>query len=73
MMTEMRLRADGTHTYSSPEWDATWYWPVGTRVTVGHLGTGVVIKQNTTTANVRMDADGSVRTRVGFAAMARVQ
>jgi len=66
-----RQRPDGSWTSTSAGWDFMWYWPVGTRVTVqGQAGT--VIKQNSTTANVRLDA-GRILHRVRFAALIRQQ
>ena len=53
---EQRQRADGTWTYTSAEWDATWYWPVGTRVSV-RGATGTVIKENSVSVKVAFDAD----------------
>jgi hypothetical protein len=66
----MRVRPDGTRTYTTPEWDARWYWPVGTRVRVGDVGSGVVIKSNTVTVNVLMDA-GGIRSRVSVEVLTR--
>lgn len=49
-----RVRADGTRTYTSPDWDARWYWPVGTRVRVGG-DRGIVTKQNAVSVRVRLE------------------
>lgn len=57
-----RQRADGTWTYTTEEWDATWYWPVGTRVRMrpnvgrGLAGaTGTVVKKNPVSVRVQFD------------------
>jgi hypothetical protein len=55
MTEERRQRADGTWTFTSAEWDARWYWPVGTRVRVLH-DVGTVTKENSTTVRVRFDS-----------------
>lgn len=70
-MRAYRIRDDGTSTYTTPEWDQKWYWPVGTRVVVGGTAAGVVVKQNSTTAHIRLDS-GATLQRVRFAALARL-
>lgn len=50
-----RQRADGTWTFTTADWDARWYWPVGTRVnvkTVDGLAAGTVAKMNPTSVRV---------------------
>lgn len=60
--TERRQRADGTWTYSTPEWDAKWHWTVGTRVRLrGGSAEGVITKANSVTVNVRLDDGRTVR------------
>ena len=61
-MTDMRQRPDGTFTYTTPEWDARWYWPAGTKIEVSGVRgggtdalTGVVTKENLTTVWVKFD------------------
>lgn len=79
-MSEQRQRPDGTLTYSTPAWDATWYWPVGTRVRFRTLRgvprllrglVGTVTKQNAVTVTVTID-DGRLITRVSFEALERM-
>jgi hypothetical protein len=69
-MSEQRMRDDGTWTYATPEWDARWYWKVGTPVCVGGRWTGEIIKVNNCTVDVRL-ADGTVRRRVSMLALGR--
>lgn len=60
-----RQRTDGTWTSATPEWDARWYWPAGTRVAVPTTtgpATGVVLKQNATTVRIRFDDPASQAT-----------
>lgn len=70
----MRQRADGTWTQTSIEYDAAWYWPIGTRVSVrtrdGQIA-ATITKANPTTANLTTD-DGRTFARVAFAAMERL-
>ena len=60
LKTERRQRPNGTWTYTTPEWDATWYWPVGTKVRVldskrGIDLTGFVTKENAVSVRVAFD------------------
>lgn len=69
MPKEQRLRADGTWTYTSPEWDAAWYWPVGTAVLHCHAP-ATVTKANAVSVSLRF-ADGRELHRVPFKALTR--
>jgi hypothetical protein len=69
-MTGKRIRPDGTLTTTTAEWDAKWYWPVGTAVTVGQES-GIVVKQNVTTADVQLES-GRLLRRLRFTAMTRI-
>ena len=64
-----RQRADGTYTFSTPEWDEKWYWPVGTAVIL-RGEQGVVSKVNSVTVDVTTPA-GLFR-RVSVKALRRV-
>jgi len=70
----MRRRADGTFTYTTPEWDATWYWPVGTSVQVRTsrgLRDGIVVKENSVSVWVETE-DERVLKNVSKAALVRM-
>ena len=51
-----RQRVDGSWTFSTEEWDAAWYRPVGTRVSVRGAA-GTVVKENSVTVRVAFDGD----------------
>lgn len=73
-----RQRADGTWTYTTHEWDAVWYWPVGThvRATVrgGARATGTIIKANATTAWIVLDGvEAGRRIKVSVLKLTRVE
>jgi hypothetical protein len=64
MEATKRQRADGTFTFSTPEWDAKWYWPVGTRISLAIASGrafGKVTKQNTVSAWVLLDSGETVK------------
>lgn len=67
-----RQRADGTWTWTTPEYDATWYWPVGTRVRLVNGEEAVVVKENAISVSVVESATGVLRTRVPFDGLRRV-
>jgi hypothetical protein len=74
----MRRRSDGTLTCTTEEWDARWYWPVGTRVSVQvRTKTGIVTepgsvaKANSVSATVVLDS-GRVVARVPVAMLTRM-
>jgi hypothetical protein len=55
-----RQRADGTWTFTTVDWDAKWYWPIGTRVaakTANGRAPGVVVKENSTSVRIRFDEE----------------
>lgn len=68
-MSAARQRSDGSITWTSPEWDDRWYWPVGTRVEVqGQPGS--VAKTHQTTVDVQLDSGTRLR-RVRMAGLVR--
>lgn len=68
-----RQRADGTWTYTTPEHDAKWYWPVGTRVELQdndaervragkYKGArGVVVKANPVSVWIKLDTGETLK------------
>jgi hypothetical protein len=59
---------------TSPEWNAKWHWPIGTRVQVPtRIGVvaATVTKQNPTTVNLTTD-DGREYRRVAMSLLTRV-
>lgn len=67
----MRARPDGTLTFTTPEWDAEWYWPVGTRVSIpARAVLGTVTKRNSVTVRVQLD-DGRTLVNVSVLALVR--
>jgi hypothetical protein len=71
--TRQRQREDGTSTFTTVDWDAKYYWPVGARVIYrGFVGT--VVKENPTTVSVMFDDHnpGHVYDRVPMSALYRV-
>jgi len=65
-----RQRPDGTWTFTSEDWDAKWYWPVGTPVSInGESGT--VTKTNSVSVTVR-GASGRVYARIPVKQLVRL-
>lgn len=66
-----RQRADGSWTFTTPDWDARWYWPAGTRVQLQGQP-GVILKSHRVTVDVQTDAGRTHRVAMTFAGLVRV-
>lgn len=74
MATSRRQRNDGTWTFTSEAWDAAWYWPVGTRISVetrDGVALGTITKTNTVSVYVQFDEMATER-KVSMKALHRI-